>query len=160
MGKKTTNGEINIHDTHPNMYWMLMAIAVVGILLAANFLFLHPTFPIWGVPNAIWAVLFLVSSVARIVTLTIHRRLRWIRYTMAFSMWFMFVIAIGTVQPFLENIHINLQLAFPIWDTQLALPVWDSKASLQLPIVYVGLVAIQWYLMKEPFLNPETEKKS
>lgn len=139
--------EVNVLKTHPNMYWMLMAIAIVGIALAFNFFFLHPTFPIWGVPNAIWATIFLLSSVARIVTLNFYRRLKWIRRTMAFQMAYMGFIAAGTIQPFLESI-----------DLQLALPLWDSKASLQLPIVYAGLVAFQWFLMREPFLNPETAK--
>lgn len=141
--------EINVRKTHPTLYWILMAIAFVGIGLSLNFFFLRPTFPIWGVPNAIWGAIYLVSSVASIVTLNVYRRLLLLRVTMAFSAFYMGFLAVGTTQPFLEG-DANLQFA---------LPVWEGKASLQLPIVYAGLVAIQVRLLWEPFLNPVTAKQ-
>lgn len=112
-----------------------MVLSLVGIALALNFFFARPTFSIWSAPNAIWASIFLVSSANCIVALNVYRRLRWVRYTMAFSAIYMLFLAVGT-----------------------SVPGWEGNASFQLPIVYAGLAAIQIILLWEPFLNPETAK--
>lgn len=130
------DGEINVRKTHPNLYWQLMIIAVGGIALAVNFWFLKPTFPIWDIPNAVWAGIFLVTSLARIITLNFYRRLRWVRFTMVFSVIYTAFLAVGTAQP-----------------------GWEGKASFQLPIVYAIVVAIQIPFLFEPFVNPATVKK-
>lgn len=115
--------------------------AVVGILLAANFYagladVLRPTFSIWSVPNVVWATIFLVSSTSTIVALNFYRRLRWVRAMMAFNAAYMAFLTVGTT-----------------W------PGWAGDASFQLPIVYGGIAGIQMILLWEPFINPEMAKK-
>lgn len=129
------DGEINVRRTHPTLYRMLMAIALVGIGLSINFFFLKPTFPIWGVPNIIWGGIFLVVSINSIVSLNFYRRLEWVRATMGISTAYFAIMAVGTTAP-----------------------SWKGDASFQLPLVYALVVAFQFFLLKEPFLNPETAK--
>lgn len=137
---KIKNGEINIAKTHPTLYRVLMALSIVGILLAVNFFaglvgVLRPTFSIWDVPNAVWASIFLVSSVNTLVALNFYRRLRWVRRAMVFSAAYMAFLTVGT-----------------------SVPGWEGNASFQLPIVYAGLAIIQFVLSQEPFINLETAK--
>lgn len=128
-------GEINVLKTHPTVYWILMAIALVGIGLSINFFFLKPTFPIWGVPNRLWGAIFLLISINSIVSLNVHRRLGWIRTTMAISAAYFAIMAVGTTAP-----------------------SWKGEASFQLPLVYILVVIIHMRLLWEPFVNPETAK--
>lgn len=127
--------EINVRKTHPNLYWLLMVLSLVGIALGANFILLQPTFLIFDAPNVLWGVLFLASSFARMISLNIYRRLRWVRATMAFSVAYMAFLSVGTGQPF-----------------------WEGTGSLQLPILYAGMALLQVPLLVEPFINPETAK--
>lgn len=129
------DGEINVRKTHPNLYWLLMVLAATGIALGLNFIFLQPTFLIFDGPNVLWGVIFLVSSIARIIALNVYRRLRWVRATMAFSAAYIGFLAIGTAQPYVEG-----------------------AGSLQLPIIYAGMALLQVPLLMEPFVNPVTAK--
>lgn len=130
------NGDqINVRKTHPNLYWLLMALSLTGIALGLNFIFLQPTFLIFDAPNVLWGTIFLVLSIARVVALNVYRRLRWVRATMAFSAAYMAFLAIGTSQPYIEG-----------------------SGSLQLPIIYAGMALLQVPLLFEPFVNPETAR--
>lgn len=134
---KLNNGEINIRKTHPLVYRMLMFIALGGLALAANFFFgPPPTFPIWHAPNYVWATIFVVSSLASIITLNFYRRLRLVRLTIGISVVYLTFLTIGTGQP-----------------------GWEGHGSFQLPIVYAIVAAIQFPLLFEPFINPKTAKK-
>lgn len=128
-------GTIDIRKTHPNLYWLVMILAVVQIALGCNFIFLDPTFPIYEAPNVLWGVLFLVIGFGKIISLNFYRRLRLVRGLMAFAVTYMMFLAFGTTQPFLEGV-----------------------GSLQLPILYAGMSALQIPLLLEPFINPWTSK--
>lgn len=128
-------GEINVLRTHPNLYWFLMFLSFGGIALAVNFFIFNPTFSIWGRPHELWGAIFLVSSFARLIALNVFRRLQWVRLTMFISVAYMAFLAIGTSQP-----------------------AFEGNGSLQLPIVYALVVAIQVPLLFEPFINPKTAK--
>lgn len=128
------NGEINVLRTHPNLYWQLTAFAVVGFGFGLNFFLFNPTFLIWHTPSEIWGAIFLLSSANRLVALN-TRRLGWLRLTMGFQMAYFAFLAVGAGE------------------------VWlDGKGSLQLPIALAGYALVQFPLMFEPFLNPETAK--
>lgn len=137
------NGEVNIRKTHPNLFWLVMIQAVAGAALGLNFIggtlsdgYPSPTFPIFGAPNALWGVIFLALSAVRIMSLTIIRRMRLVRALIAFSTVYTMFLAFGTMQPWIEG-----------------------KGSLQLPILYAAMSALQMPLLLEPFVNPWTAKR-
>lgn len=129
-------GEIDIRKTHPNLYWLVMTLAAIGIALGLNFIINQPTFKIYSAPNVLWGVLFLALGFGKIVALNVYRRLRLVRASIAFAVAYMMFLAAGTTQPFLEG-----------------------SGSLQLPILYAGLAALQIPLLFEPFVNPWTAKR-
>lgn len=126
---------VNIRKTHPNLYWLVMILALTGIALGLNFIINQPTFPIYAAPNELWGVIFLVIGVGKLITLNFYRRLRLVRALMAFATIYMMFLAFGACQPFLEG-----------------------AGSLQNPILYAGLSAVNFRLLLEPYLNPVTAK--
>lgn len=136
MSNPNAVGAIDIRKTHPNLYWLVTILAVTDIALGLNFIFLNPTFPIYAGPNDLWGGIFLVVGFSKLVSLNLYRRLRLVRAIMAFEVTYMMFLALGTTQPFIEGV-----------------------GSLQLPIVYVSLSAIQIPLLLEPFINPWTDKR-
>lgn len=129
-------GTIDIRKTHPNLYWLVMILGGVGIALGLNFILNSPTFLIYAAPNVLWGVIFLALGVVKIIALNFYRRLRLVRAIMAFGVAYMMFLSFGTCQPFLEG-----------------------SGSLQLPILYAGLSALQIPLLVEPFINPWTAKR-
>lgn len=128
-------GAIDIRKTHPNLYWLVMTLAFIEIALGLNFIILHPTFPIYGASNYIWGVIFLMIGFGKIVALNVYRRLRLVRAIMASAAFYMLFLSLGATQPFLEGV-----------------------GSLQNPILYAGLAAVQIRLLVEPIWNPVTAK--
>lgn len=130
------NGEIDIRKTHPNLYWMVMIVAVVCVLLAANFFWLKPAFEVFHLSNYVWATAFLALGVAKILFLNVYINLHAVRMTMGFSVGYIFFFAVGTCEPWI-----------------------DGEGSLQLPIIYLGMAAVQFVMLIEPFLNLWTAKR-
>lgn len=135
-------GEINIRKTHPNLYWLVMTLALVELALGVNFAggtlaswFPSPTFPIYEAPNILWGAIFLGVSLSKFVFLNVYRRLRLVRLSMAIEVGFMLFLAWGTAEPGMT-----------------------SKGSFQLPIIYAGLALLQVPLLLEPFINPLTAR--
>lgn len=126
---------IDIRKTHPNFYWLVMTLSLVGIALGLNFIFNSPTFPIYAASNYLWGVIFLAIGFSKIVFLNFYRNPNLVRAIMAFAIAYMMFLALGTTQPFIEGV-----------------------GSLQLPILYAGLSALQVPLLLEPFYNPATRK--
>lgn len=130
------NGTIDVRKTHPNLWRSVMLYASVNMLLGLNFLVLQPTFLIYDQSNYLWGVIFLAAGLAKVVFLNFYRSLRNVRLTMAFEVSFMFFIALGATQPFLEG-----------------------EGSLQLPILYVGMALLELPMLIEPFVNPWTARR-
>lgn len=128
-------GEINIRLTHPALYWLVMFVAVVCIAQGMNFIFLQPTFPIYERSNNLWGVIFLVLGPSKIIFLNFYRRMHLVRLTMYFSVCYMLYLGFGTTQP-----------------------LFEGKGSLQLPIMYAGMAALQVPFLVEPFINPLTAR--
>lgn len=125
----------HVRQTHPNYWVSVMTFSVIYLALSANFLFLHPSFLVFGAPNQVWAAIFLALAVAQVATIT-SGRLLWLRRIMACSIVYMAVLAVGTSQPFL-----------------------DKTGSLQLPILYLGLATLLVPLRAEPPSNPLTMRE-
>lgn len=139
------NGSINIRKTHPTLYRLVMSIALIQIALGLNFLVgkdvlsltsFQPAFFVWDMPNWLWAAFFLAIGVSKIVFLNFYRSLRLTRATMAFAVAYLLFFAVGTMQPAIEG-----------------------KGSLQLPVLYAGIVALNVWLLLEPFINPWTARR-
>jgi hypothetical protein len=84
----------------------------------------------------VWAAVFLLIGLSGLVLLNLWRRLRLLRATTSLSVAYSLFLAVGTSQPLL-----------------------DGKGSLQLPLMYLALAALQIPLMLEPFVNPWTAKR-
>lgn len=130
------NGTINVRLTHPNLYYTIMVFAISSLILGLNFLLLNPTFLIYNQPNWIWGSIFVATAATKLIFLNFYRRLKPMRATMAFAVGYCLFLAGGTMQPFFEG-----------------------KGSLQLPIMYLALAALQYPLLMEPFINPWTAKR-
>lgn len=139
------NGQINVRKTHPGLYRLVMATAIICIALGLNFLLsqdvlgllpFQPTFFVWDMPNWVWAVFFLTIGLSKIVFLNLYRSLWLTRVTMTIAVAYLLFFAMGTMQP-----------------------AFEGKGSLQLPILYVGLAALLVYLILEPFINPWTARR-
>lgn len=134
--KLVVDGTIDIRRTHPNLYLMVMTLALVDVLLAANFYVLKPTFEVYHTTNWIWGAAFLALGVSKLWFLNVYRSLRAVRMTMACAFSFVIFFAAGTCEPWL-----------------------DGEGSLQLPIMYLGMALIQVPMLLEPFLNPFTARR-
>lgn len=130
------NGEIDIRKTHPNLYLMVMTLALTDVLLAANFYLLKPAFEVYHLSNWVWGAVFLALGISKFWFLNIHRSLRAVRMVMAFAFSFIIFFAVGTCEPWL-----------------------DGAGSLQLPIMYLGMALIQVPMLLEPFIQPWTARR-
>lgn len=134
--KLVVNGQIDVRKTHPNLYRMVMTLAVVCLLLGLNFLVLQPTFLIFDMPNVLWGAIFLALGGTKIVFLNVLRRLKLVRIAMAAAVAYFLFLGFGTTQPFVEG-----------------------EGSLQLPIMYFALALLYLPLLLEPFINPWTASR-
>lgn len=126
---------VNVRQAHPNYWVSVMTFSGIYLALALNFLFLNPSFLIFGAPNQVWGSIFLMLSIGQILLIS-KGCLRWLRRLMACSVVYLAVLGAGTSQPFL-----------------------DRTGSLQLPIMYVGLATLLVPLRAEPPSNPLTMKE-
>lgn len=130
------NGTINVRRTHPNLYWAVVILTGATIALGLNFLLLDPTFLIYGAPNQLWGAIFILLGASQFVFLNVVRRLKAVRATMAATVAYLLFLGVGTAEPFVEG-----------------------SGSLQLPIMYLALAALQIPLVVEPFINPWTARR-
>lgn len=131
------SGHPNLRKTHPNLWRSIMGLAVLNLALGVNFFAFTPTFFVWDQPNELWGSIFLALGISMIVFLNVYRRLRLVRITMALAVGYITFFGLGTMQP-----------------------AFEGKGSLQLPLLYAGLVALQLPLLLEPFINPWTARRS
>lgn len=127
--------KVSIRESHPNMYRVLMIIAVMSIALAINLYFTKPTFTPYSLSNVLIASIFLGLGVSQVILLNLYRNLRMVRLTTAFSVSFMMFWGVS-----------NTQQSFA------------GKASFQLPILLISLAILQIPLLVEPVANPLTKK--
>jgi hypothetical protein len=131
-----SNGTPDIRKTHPLLWRAVMAYAAICGFLGLNFIFFHPAFLLYHQSNYWWGAIFLILCISKIVFLNLYRNLHLMRVTMACEVSFMLFLALGATEP-----------------------VWTSSASLQLPILYIGLAILEIPLILEPFVNPWTARR-
>lgn len=126
---------VDIRKTHPTLYALLMIISLGFLALSYNFFFLHPTFDPYQIPKAFVGFVYLVLGVSRLLILNRWRVIRWIRISQAFGIGWGFFWAFANLQQF-----------------------FNGGSSIQLPIVLGVLFCIEIILIREPLVNPLTER--
>lgn len=123
-----------MRTAHPNLYGMYITYALLGIALGLNFIFLHPAFQPLGIPKWTIGAAFVVCGA--------------IQLTLLLFVW----------NP--TALRLLMALAVALMTFWAAVLTWEyfrlHQTSLQLPITYVGLAALGFLLLAEPFINPVT----
>lgn len=124
-------------DTHPNLYKVYMAYALLSVALGLNFIFLTPTFMPLDIPKWFIGLTLLGCGLSKLALLLLNpHNNTWIRLSMGLS---------ATLYSF--------------WAVVLTYDFFRlSQTSMQLPLTYIGLAALDLILLLEPFINPATEK--
>jgi hypothetical protein len=127
---------LDIHKTHPALYYALMTLGVMGVALGLNFWVSNPTFNPYGIPKNIIGCIFFLIGFSQLFFLNIYRDLRMVRLVLAVSVGWMFFWGVSNAQQSVAGL-----------------------ASFQLPILYVALAVLQIPLLIEAPVNPMTETK-
>lgn len=122
---------VSLRATHPNLFRSLLTVAGLQVALALNFFTSNPTFN--PLPKNVIGAVFLVLGVSLAVVLTAFRRLMLVRVFAGLSVF-----------------------VWGSWGFLNTEQFFDDKASLQLPMLYVGLAALVIPLLMEPWFNPIT----
>lgn len=126
--------EPSVRITHPNLYYLLNAVALILVALGLNFLLgPPPTFEQYGIPREVIGSGFLVIGLADLVFLNVWRSLRAVRVLLIVGITYQVFWGIGTTET-----------------------AFAGTSSFQLFILYVGNAVIQALLVREPFFNPVT----
>ena len=130
------HNRVNIRLTHPGLYHSIMTLGLMSVALAVNFWITTPAFNPFSInKNAVGVVFFLLGTV-QLVFLSVFRSLRMVRLGLAVSIFVMVSWGLSNVQQFI-----------------------NGHTSLQLPILYLTLAALQYVLLIESPVNPMTKKK-
>ena len=130
------HSRVNIRRKHPGMYHAISTFGLIEVALAFNFWLTTPAFDPYDIPNDIIGAAFFALGAALMLFLNVRRDLRKVRLALAVSIGFTFFWGIANTQQFFQG-----------------------NASLQLPILFLGLCVTQvWWLIESP-VNPMTERK-
>lgn len=125
-----------LRDSHPNLYNAIMVYGVLMIALGLNFILLTPAFDPLGISKYIFGVVFVGIGLCKLVVLNFYRSPALVRLVVAVNVSVLFFFGGLLVAGFFQL----------------------GQTSLQLPITYFGLALIELPLLREPWLNPVTEK--
>jgi len=114
----------------------MVTFGVMSIALAINFWISTPAFSPFNINKNLVGVVFFLLGTAQLVFLSVFRNLRMVRRGLAVSIFVMASWGLSNVQQFI-----------------------NGHTSLQLPILYLTLAALQYVLLIESPVNPMTEKK-
>lgn len=129
--------EVNINQTHPNMFRSVLTFGLINCALGLNFIFTKPTFNPYEIDKGIIGAIFLALGISKIIFLLLYRNLKAVRFVMFLEIVFMIFWGIGT-----------------------SITFFQGKTSLQLFVLYAGLAAIETFLLLEPAVNPVTKKSN
>lgn len=118
---------------HPNLYYAVTAGALGCVALGLNFIFLKPAFNPLDIPKEIFGILFLALGLAKLYFVNFYR-VKVLRSLMALEVSLMFFYSLLLIFQFFQL----------------------NQTSLQLPITYLIIVALEYPLLVEPFINPVT----
>jgi hypothetical protein len=133
--RRQLHRKVDVRKSHPSLYHLIMAVATGSIALGVNFWTSNPTFNPYGWSHHWIGVVFFIIGTAQALFLNIWRDLRLVRIALMLSSAF-YVFWGGT----------NTQQFF------------NGNASLQLPIMFMIVAAVQALLLLEAPVNPMTEK--
>lgn len=128
--------KIDIRMTNPEAYRDMMTHSFISIGLAINFWNSHPTFNPFGWPKTIVGFVFFIFGVLGLTFLVAVRNLHRIRLLFTFSFIWYFGWGVVNAQQWHQH-----------------------KASLQLPIILIGLAVLQFLVILKPAFNPMTARK-
>lgn len=126
---------VNIRRTHPGLYHSIMTLGFMGVALAANFWGSNPTFNPYNINKNIIGAVFFLLGINQLFFLNVVRDLRMVRILLAISVGFMCFWGLSNTQQF-----------------------FAGNASLQLPILYLAISALQIPLLLEAPVNPMTRR--
>jgi hypothetical protein len=127
--------DVNLRKARPLLYGFIMTFAGIRIGLAINFWTSKPAFHPYDIPNSLIALVFFLLGLWQVIFLNVWRDLRKVRVVLALS-------AAVTLAWGLLNTH---QFFF-------------GPASLQLPIVFIGLAVLQLLCVFSLTINSGTER--
>jgi len=114
----------------------MVTFGLMDVALAVNFWITTPAFNPFSINKNLVGVVFFVLGVAQLVFLRVFRSLRMVRIGLAVSIFVMVSWGLTNVQQFI-----------------------NGHTSLQLPILYLTLGALQYVLLIESPVNPMTKKR-
>lgn len=130
------NEPVRIRATHPALWRSIMTLSLMSAGLAVNFWTSNPTFNPYNIPKDLIGVIFFVLGAGQFVVLNVLHDLRKVRRALAVSLGFILFWGLSNTQQF-----------------------FAGKASLQLPILYVTLAALYFFLLIESPVNPMTRRE-
>lgn len=134
--KRVRLRRVDIHKSHPGLYYALMTLGFMGVALGFNFWLSTPTFDPYDINKNIIGGVFFALGLSQLFFLNVYRDLPMVRRVLAVSIVWMFFWGMSNAQQFLAG-----------------------NASLQLPILYVTLAILQVPLLVEAPVNPMMEKR-
>lgn len=127
--------KIRLRHSHPNLWRQLMGYALLNVALALNFILLTPAFDPLGISKYWFGAIFMAMGVAKLYALNGVLRRRLLRFTIAANVGLLVFFGILLIAGFFS----------------------EHQTSLQLPIMYFGAAVIEFPMLKEPLVNPQTE---
>lgn len=128
---------VRIYKTHPVLYQSITVLAIMSVALAVNFFVSRPTFNPFGINKTWVGIVFFLIGLWHLIFLNLFHSLKMVRLGSTLSVFFLFAWGLGNMQQSIAG-----------------------KASFQLPILYLALGTIHYLLLKEPPVNPMTERKA
>lgn len=131
-----------MRNTHPNLYKWYLIYAGTSIALGLNFLYLTPTFMPLDVPKEPIGLAFLGCGIVKLGLLLLN----WVPLVTYMRTWLRFSMSVSVV-------------LYSFWAGAATFDFFRlHQTSLQLPLTYVGLAALGFAILLEPFINPATTK--
>lgn len=134
--QKALHRKIKIRFTHPTLYYSVMAHCIICAGLALNFWNANPTFDPFGFSKIFVGFIFITFGGFLFVFLNLLHDLRMVRRSLLFLFIWYFVWGFANA----EQWH-------------------NGKASLQLPIVFIGLSSWAFILLTTSAIDIITEVK-
>lgn len=128
--------KVDLRMSNPEMYRDIMLWSIISVGFAINFWNSHPTFNPFGIPKTIVGIIFFMFGGLGLVFLNVFRDLKKIRLLIVFAFIWYFVWGIVNAQQWHEG-----------------------RASLQLPIAFLGMSVAQFLILLKPPVNPMSEKR-
>lgn len=115
---------MSLRKTHSLLYYLVSVVALIQVALSLNFWLSRPAFNPYDISKNIIGFIFAAFGISQLFLLNALRNFRKLRILLTFSIVFMFAWGLANTQQ-----------------------VFDGNASMQLPILFLGICAIQVLLV-------------